>query len=774
MQSPDNEASASPIESLPAMPMATSTGRPPKRQSVPEGHPLAQSEVTLPYRRSNPSVAPLFASTLTPPGSRSGSPMGRGSPARSTMSGSVFGGPAARSLIENASDSPGDPRNLIMKAYVPHVAIYASPDTEELASDKGFKNGLWELLRPFGEQVQGKVTIRDSNGASRSWEDYSVRFTKFGDNIEQPDSSASQGTASAATNGQGGSVSKSRNHYDNVEAVVNSHLSYAEESFLNTPHHGLTRQGLDVEATSPYYSLYLRRLLSGISVSPHETFAHPVACVIAISSRSPSPIEDLRKLYNDTSTGENRLPVWVDGDYLRYYVLVHDEERDDVTRSLALFDQMKRHLGLHCHLLRLRSTQSAETDDDSIPLPRSDWMSAAEELRDIRNSEEREDFEDPTRYIFESDATAIRTFVREMVTQSIIPTMERHVSLWNDQVASRRRGITGRFMNLSRKWGGFGSSSRNSVVGGSGSSSAYDALGFYRPDASEAIMRKLADFAFMLRDWKLAHSTYDLLRSDFSDAKAWKYHAAANEMAAASLLIMPQSLPSKSRAETTDQMLEAAFYSYYTRCSSPFGALRSLTLGIELLRLRGGSSVDDAVRWGIRLLDSKILGPVGDALMKERLAVCYASKPGVGSGSWGHRKRKSAMWCILGGEAWDLQQKYIQSQRCLNEASRIYSELPHENGVSKFSLANDFVAGLQHQLDEKLDVDDGTGGDESPSQDVEEVFVEESETMDFRSRRTSMMGRGGPPVASLETAPLQGATSPVREKGDISAQDEFG
>ncbi|TDZ14731.1 Transport protein particle subunit [Colletotrichum orbiculare MAFF 240422] len=762
MQSPDNDAP--PTDSIKALPMAASAVRLPKRQSVPEGHPLAQSEVTLPYRRSHPSAAPLFASTLTPPGSRSASPMGRGSPARSTMSGSVFGGPAGRALLEAAADSPGDPRNLIMKAYVPHVAIYTSKDTEELAREKGFKNGLWELLRPFGEQVQGKVTIRDSNGAGRSWEDYSIRFVKFGDNIESPGASAKS---------NGGSTPSASNLGD-VEAVVERHLSYAEDSFLHTPHHGtLTRQGLDVEATSPYYSLYLRRLLSGIPVSPHETFAHPVACVIAISSRSPAPIEDLRKLYNDTNSGDDKLPVWVDGDYLRYYVLVHDEERDDITRSLALFDQMKRHLGLHCHLLRLRSTQSAETDDDSIPLPRSDWMSATEELADIRHSEDQEDFNDPTRYIFESDATAIRTFVREMVTQSIIPTMERHVSLWNDQVASRRRGITGRFMSISRKWGGFGSSSRSSVVGGSGSSSSYDMSGFYRPDASEAIMRKLADFAFMLRDWKLAHSTYDLLRSDFSDAKAWKYHAAANEMAAISLLIAPQNISSKSRAETIDQMLEAAFYSYQTRCSAPFGALRSLTLGVELLRLRGGSSVDDAVRWGIRLLDSKVLGPIGDALMKERLAVCYESKPGVGSGSWGHRKRKSATWCVLAGEAWLLQQKYIQSQRCLNEASRIWSGLPHENGVSKFNLANEFVSGLQHQLDEKLEAEDGR--DQSPSQDVEELLVdEESEALDTRSRRVSMMARPMPPAANLETAPLHKVNSAEDEAGEDSVQNDFG
>ncbi len=60
-----------------------------------------------------------------------------------------------------------------------------------------------------------------------------------------------------------------------------------------------TRPALDKDATSPYYALYLRRLLSGISVACHETFAHPVAAVIAISSRNPSPIEALGKLYGN-------------------------------------------------------------------------------------------------------------------------------------------------------------------------------------------------------------------------------------------------------------------------------------------------------------------------------------------------------------------------------------------------------------------------------------------------------------------------------------------
>jgi hypothetical protein len=218
--------------------------------------------------------------------------------------------------------------------------------------------------------------------------------------------------------------------------------------------------------------------------------------VIAISSRSPNPIEELRTLYASSNTGEHRLPPWVLNEFLRYYILVHDEDYDDISKSMALYDQMKRHFGLHCHLLRLRSAQCVPSDDDSVKLPHPEWMSAAEELAEIIRRETSEDDEDPTPFIFESDASAIRSFVREMVTQSLIPSMERASAQWNDQVASRRRGISGRFMSLSKRFTTFGvrSSSGPSLVGGAGSN--YDsAQGHYKPDAPEAVMRRLHDAA---------------------------------------------------------------------------------------------------------------------------------------------------------------------------------------------------------------------------------------------------------------------------------------
>lgn len=782
-----------PTQRISTPPMVASSIKMPKaRQSMSAAFPLSQSEISLPYRRSHPSAASLYASTLSPPGSRPQSPIGRPSSVRMS-SGSIFGAPAnnALALTHAAADVPGDPLNLILKAFAPHIAVYTSDDTDVLMREKGFERGLWELLRPFGERVQGKVVIRDSNGASRTYEDYSIHFMRFGDEIEHPEpitgglrpanpqrpNGISEKPNDPTRQGprRGGSIA-------DVEAVVERHLSYAEGSFFGSPHnYGPESHHLDTENPSPYYALYLRRLLSGLPLAAHETFAHPVACVIAISSRCQAPIETLRRLYNDSSAGDKRLPVWVDAEYLRYYVLIHDEDKDDITSSLALYDQMKRNLGLHCHLLRIRGTQSVVTDDESVPLPRSEWMPASEEIADIKKTEDDEEFETPTKYIFESDATAIRTFIREMVTQSIVPTMERHVSMWNDQVASRRRGVAGRFLGLTKKWG-FGVGSRSSLAG-PGSSSNYEPLGFYRADTPEAIMRKLADHAFMLRDWKLAYSTYDLLRGDFNNDKAWKYHAAANEMAAISLLITPQNISAKMRAETVDAMLESAVYSYLTRCSAPYGATRCLALCLELLRLRGGSSIDDAARWATRLLESRILGSVGDALLKERLAVCYASKPGTGTQAWGSRRRKAGLWCILGSEAWLAQNKLIQSQRCLNEARSMYAELPSGRGIDGFAAASAFMLGIGQQLNRHLEADDSDAGgadgdDGDDGGDGNGYADEESEALDGGAgKRASLLGMPGSGAMGLETAPLRSSAAPGDAEdhgGGGASRDDFG
>lgn len=766
--------------------------------SVPKsrhGKSPLDSVASIPYRRSNASLSSIFASTSSLPTRASGSPGGSGTvtPTAGSVNGSVFspGGstairsPSPAQLLQPAGSS-GDTeaRDLILRAFSPHVSILASQDTEELIRHKGIHGGLLELLRPFGERVQGKVTIRDSSGVSRSWEDYGVRFTGVRDGLENPrivdrnsiDSVGGSKANSRRTSLQEYKPARFRSGGDvpQIEDVVERHLTFAEEQSGPIEDY-LTHkepQPSDSRTTSPFFTLYLRRLLSGLPMVPSENLSHPVASVIAISSRSPSPIEELRTLFHSSNQGEHRLPQWVHNEFLRYYVLIHDEDYDDITKSMALFDQMKRHFGLHCHLLRLRSTQCLPSDDGAIRLPHCEWTAAAEDIAEIVRRETSEDDEDPTPCIFESDANAIRAFVREMVTQSIVPSMERASATWNDQVASRRRGLSGRFMSLSKRFTTF--SGRNSSVPSlAGSSSNYDSLqGFYRPDAPEAIMRKLADYGVMLRDYKLAYSTYEILCQDFKNDKAWRYYAGANEMAALSSVLVISGTSGKVRLDVLDQYLETAYYSYVTRAGAPYNALRTLILGAELLKLRGGSALDDAARWYIRAIDDRLVGPVGHVLLMERIASCSSDRKRVSSLGAGDRRRKAGFWGTMAADAWLRMEKTSQAEKCLDSAMTQYGVA--DNKVVLPEMLG-FLQALQRSIQENrhglrhIDGEDLLGDNEQVVEALQEASDQLQSHPSVVGHRKSVSGASRPQIPALQTDfaadPLGAIPSAYEEEG---------
>ncbi|KAJ5309990.1 Polyphosphoinositide phosphatase [Penicillium atrosanguineum] len=721
------------------------------------------TELTEARSVSSPT-APLSATTAELP-IRSASPQRSVRSSTPQLARSSLGSP-----FDGRFDGSEDIRSLIIRAFSPTVAVHASDDTDELVRNKGFKGGFRELVRPFGETVQGKVIIRDSVGSSRAWEDFGVRFVDL------------KGFGRSPANRDSGRDSP----LAQTEEVLEKQLNSAEGPAGAVP----TKDVLGFPATTPLCKLFLRQLLASTSVGPHETFGHPVASVITISSRNPAPLETLRQLYAESNTGDKRLPEWVNQEYLRYYVLIHDEERDDITESTKLYDQMKRHFGLHCHLLRLRSSQCVVTDDDSVQVPQCEWLSPHErlsgageagmfthpELLQTSSNAQTETLvdlgTDSTPYLFDSDVTAIKTFIRELIVQSVIPFMENRVAVWNDQVASRRRGISGRFMSMSRRWAGFGSSSRSGIGGSSGGGSGnYDPnQNFYGPDSPEAILRKMADFAVMLRDWKLSASTYEIIRSDFGNDKAWKYHAAAHEMCAVSTLLNPMAMSAKIKLESVDQMFETACYSYLTRCSDSTHALRCLALAVELLKSRGGSATESAARWAMRVMDFGLVGSVGQVLFMERVAACYASKTPAGGAKWGARRRKAGMWSIFAADQWLKLGKPNLASACVEEAERLYAEVLETDGVFPMPEMQAFVDNLRHAVKvEYLEARGFDARDESATHhplDTEETS-EKLEKIDKRNHRRSLIGLPG----QLDAGNLK-MTATARESGN-SPNDDF-
>lgn len=262
-------------------------------------------------------------------------------------------------------------RSTIVRSFAPHVGVYSSLDTEQLVATKGYTGGLTELLKPFAEQIQGKVVVRDSRGVSKAWDDFGVRIYN---------SNSPKRTSDSLLFSDGDTYTRS-NHERTLSSDLDLLLNQGLENERMSRESAVDENSQLLDSPR-VFSKYLHLLLSSGSLVPFETFCHPVAAIIAVSSHSESPIETLRQLYALSGPSNSANPEWLGSDYLRYYVLIHDEDNSEIARSTALFDLMKRHFGLHCHLLRLRSSQCVASDDDSVVVRPCEWQSIEEIVSD--------------------------------------------------------------------------------------------------------------------------------------------------------------------------------------------------------------------------------------------------------------------------------------------------------------------------------------------------------------------------------------------------------
>lgn len=207
---------------------------------------------------------------------------------------------------------------IIAQAFGPTVAVVASRECEDMLRLKGF-SGLLDLLRPFGDCVYGKVNVRDSQAMTLSIEDFSIKFIDFHHYATQN-----------ITNGRAERIEHQGPYAP--KPVIPNYIPGGDLSAVERLlEHQLESTQLD-DVKGGEYSFFLRRILSAIPVSAHETFSHPVACVLAVSSHHPEPIDALLGLYNTTNNA--LLPRYIDSGFLRYYVLVHDEDKDDIEKYL--------------------------------------------------------------------------------------------------------------------------------------------------------------------------------------------------------------------------------------------------------------------------------------------------------------------------------------------------------------------------------------------------------------------------------------------------------
>ncbi|KAG0366231.1 ER-golgi trafficking TRAPP I complex 85 kDa subunit-domain-containing protein [Gamsiella multidivaricata] len=609
-------------------------------------------------------------------------------------------------------------RELVSRVMSPRIAVIASQGANELCQANHLSSVV-DLLKPFGERMEGRVTVHGSMGLPSAIDNFTLRLTEM-DQLEEPDPKTTQRWLAEV-------VRAAAHGYDDPFKIRGK--KQVTNDYLNAP----------AAHIFPWYSSYRDLFFSTNGVSDHETFEHPVACIIAISSLSVDPINEIHQLNNMSTPPIVFEKAFMDPALLKYYVLIHDCSKGNIDTAMETLDKMRRTFGLHCSILKINSV---DPNNSTLPKDRNAkyWTksvafskllamghaakdgttqrsslssisstNASGSLVDLAsqrssmsspvysgtgnssptfaqnpvfaqlgNDEEDGTFDHdplllpPTESqdltmdlllhpekvaeaygccLSDEDISGIAQMLKEMLAQSIIPYMERNIAHWNEQVAASRKGIAGRFRRF------LGAGSKNPSLQQSPAAGPNGGV-IYPHAAPEAQMRKLADWAFMLRDYKFALSVYETVKKDFSADKAWKYYGGTQEMIGLCLLMSPQPLGSKN---DVDHYFESAVSSYIYKARSSFFGSRATILCYELFKQRNmyRESPTTLTRMTADASDLR------NGLFLEQAAHCYLKFPSP-------QVRKYAFHMIMAGHRFNKADQKEHAYRCYTAASLVY------------------------------------------------------------------------------------------------------
>ncbi|KAN0065887.1 hypothetical protein ACQY0O_001018 [Thecaphora frezii] len=530
----------------------------------------------------------------------------------------------------------------IHKALSPRVAVLSSLDVDRLVQLNGLPH-LAALLRPFESSVE-RLSVRTSQLETRLCQRFPLRFDPYS-------------TFDVPTNPTD-AARVSEELLDRVTAHISSNAKswdasvQAESGSAESP---ASQRSLSIEKQTPWFADFCDAVLQQRFISRHETFGHPVAVLLAVSSASPDPMNDFAQLYETVSSSSAfEAHPYLDPNILRYYLLLHDVRTSgpDLGPSLDLLNNVKKTYGLHCCLLPINSAEEGSHVSEELQhLWDEPWMQNKAAAAD--------GFAPPTtigRHLDGEDVKRLKGFIRELTAQSIVPFMERCVQQWNEQLANSRKGLTNRLFGASRKF--FGAAKANAP---SSANPGYNTQHDFYPFASvEAQTRRLADFAFTIRDYKLAAAMYDLGRKDFSSDRAWRHSAGATEMFGLSHLMLMYT--SRTPPIDVDSYLSQACHEYSLKPGAENSPLRATLLYYEAYRALDYYRPAPAALRRMANTSEEVFG----ALLLEQAAMAdLRRKPEPAL-------RKCALYLVMAGHRYHACGQKPLSLRCYAQAAALY------------------------------------------------------------------------------------------------------
>jgi len=211
------------------------------------------------------------------------------------------------------------PSAWIHECLAPLVVVSSTSDVDTLFATHKFTN-LAEFLAPFGSTMLGKsVVVRDTLGNQHTLDSFPLRFSMFQDYVEMQNGAvkcpggefvdAETATAMASRLVQHGTCPEGTFEQGETQGDT---LRPLKPDFI-VPHANL-------EQATPWFSEFRNAICKYFPVAEHETFNHPVACILACTTTNPDILQAYSALYTSVVGGG----MWIDPGMARVHLLVWD------------------------------------------------------------------------------------------------------------------------------------------------------------------------------------------------------------------------------------------------------------------------------------------------------------------------------------------------------------------------------------------------------------------------------------------------------------------
>ena len=520
--------------------------------------------------------------------------------------------------------------SFVKKVFGPNIAVLCSQDAELVSKQNNLS--FVELLQPFCIVNNEHLQVRDPNGQPVHLSDL---------HLSLQDLKCTPPTENQAI--------------EDLNKVVEHHISNKESLKKNRIFND--NYTVATNLNCPWFESYRNHVISSVPQREKEYINHFVACLLVVSSSHPNPLEEFSRLSAYQNQIQHSTPdsnwKWMIPNTLKYFVLLHDNSKADISRAKSVFQELQTMYSSSCHLLQINSTAS-DGENKNI----SDHWS--QHMLSSRLSVQQDDLENQKAYgccMTDADCQSISNFMFECSSKALIPHMEKYIKNFNTDI-QKRNGLGRTFIKGFMRLGG----SRASSSPSPGS----------RGDPLEQL-RKAADLCFLCQLYENAYQFYhQLYKKELPSEKSWILEASAGEMSALSKFMMYPNVYRGYPSQDIDKSIDT----YTSRGCDAIVPLRCVLLSFECLSHQ--KLYNDAANQLLKFTyDSN---EIKCAMLLEQVALCNlkCNPP---------RVRKYGFYMVLAGHRYQKVSKKC-SQHCYANALEVYHEKGWDFALDLMNVTN--------------------------------------------------------------------------------------